>query len=110
MNMSNAQYRVDDSSILNYYEIGTAKDKLLLLHAQGTNSFSFNNVIAKLAKHYHVWTVPLWIYCNGTEGGTDADRSTRSDHLCPHSACRVSESENPCKITDYTHYKTSSPN
>ena len=60
MNMSNAQYRVDDSSILNYYEIGTAKDKLLLLHAQGTNSLSFNNVIAKLSKYYHVYLVDYY--------------------------------------------------
>ena len=60
MKMSNAQYRVDDSSILNYYEIGTSKDKLLLLHAQGTNSFSFNNVIAKLSKYYHVYLVDYY--------------------------------------------------
>ena len=46
--MRNAQYKMGDGSILNYYEIGTAKDKLLLLHAQGTNSLSFNHVIAKL--------------------------------------------------------------
>jgi len=58
--MSNAQYRVDDRSILNYYEIGTAKDKLLLLHAQGTHSFSFNSVVLNLSKYYHVYLVDYY--------------------------------------------------
>ena len=43
MKIHNAQYKIDDSSILNYYEVGTEKNKLLLLHAQGTNSC--NNII-----------------------------------------------------------------
>ena len=57
MKIHNAQYKIDDSSILNYYEVGTAKNKLLLLHAQGTNSCSFDNVVTKLAKYYHVYMV-----------------------------------------------------
>lgn len=60
MNLHNAQYIIDDSSVLNYYESGTATAKLLLLHAQGTNSSSFDNVIAKLAKHYHVYLVDCY--------------------------------------------------
>ena len=51
MKIHNAQYKIDDSSILNYYEGGTAKNKLLLLHAQGANSCSFDNVVTKLAKY-----------------------------------------------------------
>ena len=35
MKIHNAQYKVDDSSILNYYQVGADKNKLLLLHAQG---------------------------------------------------------------------------
>ena len=60
MKIHNAQYKIDDSSILNYYEVGTAKNKLLLLHAQGTNSCSFDNVVTKLAKHYHVYLVDYY--------------------------------------------------
>jgi len=60
MKIYNAQYRVDNSSILNYYETGTAKDKLLLLHAQGTNSSGFNNVIEKLSKFYHIYLVDYY--------------------------------------------------
>ena len=49
MKIHNAQYKIDDNSILNYYEVGTAIIKLLLLHAQGTNSCSFDHVVKKLA-------------------------------------------------------------
>mgnify|MGYP003551249587 FL=1 len=60
MKIHNAQYKIDDSSILNYYEVGSAKNKLLLLHAQGTNSCSFDNVVTKLAKYYHVYMVDYY--------------------------------------------------
>ena len=60
MKIHNAQYKVDDSSILNYYEVGTAENKLLLLHAQGTNSCSFDKVVKKLAKYYHVYMVDYY--------------------------------------------------
>lgn len=60
MKTRNAQYQVDDRSVLNYCEFGCAKDKLLLLHAQGTDSSSYNRVLAKLAKHYHVYLVDYY--------------------------------------------------
>ena len=60
MKIHNAQYKIDNNNILNYYEAGTAKSKLLLLHAQGTNSCSFSNVIKKLAKYYHVYMVDYY--------------------------------------------------
>lgn len=60
MKMCNAQYNVDDRSSLNYYEIGNTKDKLLLLHAQGTNSLSFTHVVADLSKYYHVYLVDYY--------------------------------------------------
>lgn len=60
MKMYNSQYIMDDNSILNYYEAGGASSKLLLLHAQGTNSLSFNSVIAKLSKHFHVYLVDYY--------------------------------------------------
>ena len=58
--MYNAQHRIDDRSILNYYELGNAKPKLLLLHAQGTDSSSFKNVIPKLSKYYHLYLVDCY--------------------------------------------------
>ena len=36
------------------------KNNLLLLHAQGINSCSFNNVAVKLAKYYHVYMVDYY--------------------------------------------------
>ena len=33
MKLQNAQYKIDDKSILNYYEIPANKPNLLLLHA-----------------------------------------------------------------------------
>ena len=60
MRIYNAQYKIDDSSILNYYEVGTVENKLLLLHAQGTNSCSFDKIATKLAKHYHVYMVDCY--------------------------------------------------
>ena len=52
MKVNNAQYKIDDNSVLNYYEIKNDKPKLLLLHAQGTDSLSFMNVIGKLSKYF----------------------------------------------------------
>ena len=45
MKIRNDQFKIDDKSVLNYYEIKTEKPKLLLLHAQGTNSLSFMTVV-----------------------------------------------------------------
>ena len=58
--MENKQYKVDENSIINYYEVENDKEKLLLLHAQGTNSRSFFNVLNKLSKHYHVYLVDYY--------------------------------------------------
>ena len=58
--MENKQYKLDENSILNYYEIENNKEKLLLLHAQGTNSKSFFNVVNKLSKHYHVYLLDYY--------------------------------------------------
>ena len=49
MKIRNDQFNIDDKSVLNYYEITTDKPKLLLLHAQGTSSLSFMNVVDKLS-------------------------------------------------------------
>ena len=50
MKIRNDQFKIDDKSALNYYEIKKDNPKLLLLHAQGTNSLSFMNVVDKLSK------------------------------------------------------------
>ena len=44
------------ANCLHYFESGKG-EPLVLLHAQGTDSTSFENVIPKLAKHYHVYAV-----------------------------------------------------
>ena len=60
MKLQNAQYKIDDKSILNYYEISANKPNLLLLHAQGTNSLSYMNVVKQLSKYYHIYMVDYY--------------------------------------------------
>ena len=60
MRISNGQFKIDDKSVLNYYEIKTDNPKLLLLHAQGTNSLSFMNVVNKLSKHFHIYLIDYY--------------------------------------------------
>ena len=59
--MENKQYKLDENSILNYYEVENNKEKLLLLHAQGTNSRSFFNVLNKLSKQYHIYLLDYYV-------------------------------------------------
>lgn len=42
---------------LNYYEIENALQPLVLIHAQGVDATSFENVWAQLSKKYHVYSV-----------------------------------------------------
>lgn len=60
MNLINKQFKIDDNSILNYYEIKNDKPKLILLHAQGTNSLSFINVVKKLSKYFHIYLLDYY--------------------------------------------------
>lgn len=60
MKINTSQYKIDDNSVLNYYEIKNDKPKLLLLHAQGTDSLSFMNVIGKLSKYFHLYLVDYY--------------------------------------------------
>lgn len=60
MKINNKQFKIDENSILNYYETENDKTKLLLLHAQGTNSLSFMNVINKLSKHFRIYLVDYY--------------------------------------------------
>ena len=60
MRVNNEQYKINDNSILNYYEIKNDKPKLLLIHAQGTDSLSFMNVIGKLSKYFHIYLVDCY--------------------------------------------------
>lgn len=60
MKINNNQFKVDNKSILNYYEIKTDNPKLLLLHAQGTNSLSFMNVVGKLSKYFHIYLIDYY--------------------------------------------------
>ena len=60
MKIRNEQFKIDDKSVLNYYEIKTDNPKLLLLHAQGTNSLNFMNVVDKLSKYFHIYLIDYY--------------------------------------------------
>ncbi len=60
MKIHTAQYKIDDRSVLHYYEIKNKNPKFLLLHAQGTNSLSFMNVAQRLSKYYHIYMVDYY--------------------------------------------------
>lgn len=60
MKIINNKYVVYKNSILNYYEIQNDNPKLLMLHAQGTDSMSFKNVLKKLSKHFHIYLVDYY--------------------------------------------------
>ncbi len=60
MKIYNYKYEIDENSILNYYEVKNDNPKLLLLHAQGTNSNSFSNCIKKISKHFHIFLVDYY--------------------------------------------------
>lgn len=45
---------------LNYYEIENALQPLVLIHAQGVDATSFENVWTKLSKKYHVYSVDCY--------------------------------------------------
>lgn len=57
MKVNNAQYKIDDNSVLNYYEIKNDKPKLLLLHAQGTDSLSLWML---LVSYLNIFKVYKW--------------------------------------------------
>ena len=54
--------RVSENTYLNlkYYEIKNEKQPLVLLHAQGVDSTSFDGVWSKLSKKYHVYAVDYY--------------------------------------------------
>ena len=60
MKVNNKQFKIDDESVLNYYEIENNNPKLLLIHAQGTDSLSFINVADKLANYFHIYLVDYY--------------------------------------------------
>lgn len=47
-------------TVLNYYEIKNGKQPLVLIHAQGVDSTSFDNVWTRLADKYHVYAVDCY--------------------------------------------------
>ena len=46
-----------NNQIINYYEIGTGSKPLLMIHAQGTDARSYENVLDTLKKQYHVFAL-----------------------------------------------------
>lgn len=60
MRIYNDKYVIDENSVLNYYEVKNNKPKMLLLHAQGTDSMSFKKCIGKLSKYYHLYLIDYY--------------------------------------------------
>ena len=60
MKITNDQSKIDDNSLLNYYEIKNNKPELLFLHAQGTDSLSFMRVVSKLSKYFHIYLIDYY--------------------------------------------------
>lgn len=58
--MKSLEYKINNKDTLYYYEVENDKPKLLLLHAQGTNSLSFKNVVPKLSKYYHLYLIDYY--------------------------------------------------
>ena len=54
MKLENYKYKTHDNSIINYYEANNSNPLLLIIHAQGTNSNSYSNVIKELSKKFHL--------------------------------------------------------
>lgn len=49
-----------DNILLNYFEIENDLQPLILLHAQGVDATSFQNVWGKLSKKYHVYSIDCY--------------------------------------------------
>lgn len=60
MKLHHDQYVIDGNSVLSYCEAGKGGPKLLLLHAQGTDSSSFKHIAAKLSKYYHIYLLDYY--------------------------------------------------
>lgn len=48
------------NNIIHYYEVVNNKPNLLIIHAQGTSSMSYKNVINKLSKRYHLYLIDCY--------------------------------------------------
>lgn len=60
MKLENKQYITKDNNIINYYESNNDKPILMIIHAQGTNSNSYLDVIKPLDKYYHLILVDCY--------------------------------------------------
>lgn len=57
--MKEKYYNIENR-VIHYYEVENNKSKLILLHAQGVTGKNFDNVIKKLAKHYHLYILDIY--------------------------------------------------
>ncbi len=60
MKIVNKEFKTKNGNIINYYEIDNEKPPLLIIHAQGTNANSYEKVISKLSKIYHLILVDCY--------------------------------------------------
>lgn len=45
---------------LNYYEIKNDLQPLILIHAQGVDALSFENIWGQLSKNYHIYSIDCY--------------------------------------------------
>lgn len=60
MKIENKKFKTKSGNIINYYEINNEKPPLLIIHAQGTNAFSYEKVLDKLSKFFHLFLVDCY--------------------------------------------------
>ena len=60
MKIDNKKFKTKSGNIINYYEINNEKPPLLIIHAQGTNAFSYEKVLDKLSKFFHLFLVDCY--------------------------------------------------
>lgn len=60
MKEKSIEYNTKRGNTINYYEIKNDNQPLLIIHAQGTNANSYEKVISKLSKYYHLFLVDCY--------------------------------------------------
>lgn len=54
MDVMNKQFRTANDHVINYYEVDNMQPLLLIIHAQGTSSISYSQVIKELSHDFHI--------------------------------------------------------
>ena len=60
MKIENKKFKTKSGNIINYYEINNDNPPLLVIHAQGTNAYSYEKILDKLSKFFHLFLVDCY--------------------------------------------------